>query len=378
MLLLNLNSLSNALARVTSSGRLIATIDGLRCVAVLAVLLYHLEDYVVHKHPQWSRVDYASNWFHRLLHVGNCGVPLFFSISGFILGLPWIEASLGKRQRVDVLQYFRRRVTRLEPPYLFNLIVMAVLFMLVKDETWSSLWPHLLISSCYLHGFVYGTMSTINGVAWSLEVEVQFYLVAPLLAALFYSPPRLVGRTLMLAVIAAIIVWKLRTGGFTQPHLHTFLPNFLDHFLVGMLLADIYAHQSDQGIRYTWFWDLVGIVGWVLVVLTQLIDGYYHFLALATLVAFLGTLRSKRMKSMLTTRAMVLIGGMCYTIYLYHFAIISAVGRVLLAVLPDWGYSLTLLVNVVVVVPVVLIISSMLFVFIEKPFMALSARGAVG
>ncbi len=364
-----LNTVQHALGRVTSGGRFIPAIDGLRCIAIFAVVLYHLEDYVVHKHPHWSRADYATTWLHRVMHVGGCGVPLFFAISGFILGLPFMEARLGQRPTVTLSRYYWRRLTRLEPPYLINLAIMSVLLVLVKGMSFEELWPHWLASAGYVHGLIYGTMSTINFVAWSLEVEVQFYLVAPLLTAVLYAPSRWLRRGLIVLALGAVMGSKIASNGPLVTSWPFALPNYLDHFLVGLLLADIYASDWRGAPSVHRLWDLVAISGWGAVLATQMVNGGYHWLPLATIVAFIGSLRGHYCQMLLTQPAIVVTGGMCYTIYLYHFALISAVGRFLLGLWPNAGYVPTLALNVVVLLPAVLVISAVLFWLFEKPFM---------
>ncbi len=364
-----------ALSRVTSGRRLIPAIDGLRCIAILAVVLYHLEDYVTHKHPHWQTDDYAMTWIHRVLHAGRCGVPMFFAISGFILGLPFIEARLGQRAPVVLSHYYWRRVTRLEPPYLINLVIMSGLLMIVKSATIDELWPHWLASAGYVHGFLYGTMSTINFVAWSLEVEVQFYLVAPVLAAVLFAPSRGLRRGLIGMVMGAIILAKISLNGPLIASWPLALPNYLDHFLIGLLLADIYATDWSGAPSLGWKWDALAICGWAGILATQLIQGGGAWLPLVTLVAFAGSLRGRAFHAILTQPAVVVTGGMCYTIYLYHFAIISAAGRFLLRIEPNAGYGPTLALHVLVMLPLILATSAMLFWLFEKPFMAWRGAG---
>jgi peptidoglycan/LPS O-acetylase OafA/YrhL len=306
--------LPRVLSRVTSGGRYLPVIDGLRCIAIVAVVMYHLEDYVVHKHPQWDRTDYAATWMHRVLHTGGCGVPLFFAISGFILGLPFIEARQGQRAPVPLSRYYWRRVTRLEPPYLINLAIMCLLLTMVKDFTWDEMWPHLLASAVYVHGLVYGTMSTINFVAWSLEVEVQFYLLAPLLAVMFYRPSRWIRRGLLISTMTVLILAKQFNNGPLVTSWPTALINHLDHFLVGWLLADLFATDWQGDPVQHRKWDFVALIGWAGVLTTQLVYGLNVWLPVATFVAFAGSLRGRWSHRLLSQRPLVLIGGMCYTI----------------------------------------------------------------
>jgi peptidoglycan/LPS O-acetylase OafA/YrhL len=115
---------------------------------------------------------------------GYRGVNLFYVISGFILGVPFAEHRLLGQPPVSLPRYFLRRLTRLEPPYVLNLLICAAL-LLATGSSIAGLLPHFAASAFYVHNLWYGEQSLINPVAWSLEIEVQFYCLAPLLAVLF-------------------------------------------------------------------------------------------------------------------------------------------------------------------------------------------------
>src|ERR1051326_6201338 len=96
--------------RITTQNRFIAQIDGLRFVAIASVVLFHI----------YAALETGSAipppW-HENANLAKRGVELFFAISGFILGLPFASARLLEESRVNLKQYFLRRLTRLEPPY---------------------------------------------------------------------------------------------------------------------------------------------------------------------------------------------------------------------------------------------------------------------
>jgi len=185
-------------------------VDGLRFFAIMSVVFYHLNGYI----QDYSTVKFAtppSNTFLSLvLAQGHYGVQLFFVISGFILALPFAEHYL-KRPTVPALgRYFKRRISRLEPPYIANLVLVFALLVLVKKGTFSILIPHLLASIVYLHNLIYRQASAINSVAWSLEVEVQFYILAPLINSVFLIHRGWI-RRLMLCIAAITCGWLFRT-----------------------------------------------------------------------------------------------------------------------------------------------------------------------
>ena len=158
----------------------IPEVDGFRFIAIVSVVLFHMYGQILRYYA--TRFPAVPS---LMFHNGDRGVRLFFVISGFILSLPFARHYLHGKPAVSVRQYLLRRVTRLEPPYIASLLLQAVLIVLVLHQQMAGVAVHLLASIGYCHNLVFGHMSTISGVAWSLEVEVQFYLLVPFLTSIF-------------------------------------------------------------------------------------------------------------------------------------------------------------------------------------------------
>lgn len=253
--------LAGLFRRQTSGGKFIPEIDGLRFVAIAAVVAYHL-------YGQLGRYCGVrlSAVPARLVNNGDRGVSLFFVISGFILALPFVSHCLRGSASVDLRRYFQRRLTRLEPPYIINLVLCAVLLVLVKHISATSVIPHLLASLFYSHSLLYGSLSAVNPVTWSLEVEVQFYLIMPLLAHVFAIRSPLTRRAFL---IAAMLI-----AGMSQAYwAHTLrseltLLYYAQFFLAGLLLADLYLAHTTEPAK-NWCWDIVSLAGWPLIFLPE-------------------------------------------------------------------------------------------------------------
>jgi len=73
------------------------------------------------------------------------------------------------------------------------------------------MWPHLLASFFYLHNMIFGAFpGAVNGVAWSLEIEIQFYVLVPMLALLFaISDPRLRRAGIVVIMLCAGLLTNL-------------------------------------------------------------------------------------------------------------------------------------------------------------------------
>jgi len=365
--------------RVTTSGGFIAEIDGLRFIAIFAVVLFHLAVGLSIKSPaHYTRP--AGSWLGVVAWNGFRGVELFFVISGFILALPFAAHFLKARARVDLKQYFLRRVTRLEPPYLLCMILLFALHVLVKGRSAAELRPHLGASLVYLHNLIYAGESPINNVAWSLEIEIQFYLFTPLLAALFAIPGKAARRGAIVAIGAASLAlgWLLIEPG---QRAYLSILRFLHFFLAGFLLADVYLTDWDERPALSWRWDLVSFLGWPLLFFAWGSTGQpfpaparepaittFLFPA-AILVLYCAAFRGPITNRLLTNPWITTIGGMCYTIYLLHNPALGMILAATRGIAPTGWYAGDVLVQLALVAPLLLLPSALYFALIEKPCM---------
>ena len=318
--------LTGRLARVTTSGRRIRELDGLRFVAVVAVLLQHCYQDVAAMSP-----GLPDDQFTILVRDLRVGVELFFLISGFILALPFAGHFIHGDKPVGLRQYYLRRLTRLEPPYLVTLFAWFAVLVLYWHESAASLWKSLVCSVFYVHNFFFfrspaGSMSWINPVAWSLEVEVQFYVMAPLLfTVLFRIKSRLPRRA---AIVAAAVFFSLAVKFLLSRHVP--LPptvfDYLPLFLMGTLLADVYLTDWDSNPPQSRWFDAVAVPGWLLLPLFfQHVGTKPHaFIPASTLPVALVVLCWASFRSVYTRRFLaspfvMTVGGMCYSVYLLHF-----------------------------------------------------------
>jgi peptidoglycan/LPS O-acetylase OafA/YrhL len=377
-----LQRIGSRLSRVTSSGEFIAEIDGLRFVAIAAVVLHHIASIYMESSERFGgEVRFPRDW-RRLsddstlilgLWQGYFGVHLFFVISGFVLGLPFVRHFLSGRPAPSIRNYFLRRVTRIEPPYILN---MLVCFGLIAYWTpvYRETWGHLGASLLYLHNLIFSRGSTINGVAWSLEIEVQFYILAPLFArAAFAIRNHALRRTVLTAAILGFaaftqfVLWKTQMEGLKMS-----LVAYMQYFLAGFLLADLHQTGAIHNRRNSTAWDIAGLTGAVLTLLTMMYWRKWLYCALPFLVLlfYAGAFQGRLLRRFFVARPIVIIGGMCYTIYLYHVPIISFCKSLMITLsapgLPLWA---DLGIQMLVFVPLILVICSALFVYTEKPFM---------
>ena len=350
------------LHRPSTGDAFLPVVDGWRCVAILSVVLYHLNDYLVTKTHRQGEAD----WLSQLLSQGYLGVPLFFALSGFIIARPFLAGTAP-----GVRRYFMRRLRRLEPPYLINLILIYLLLVIVLGQDAGELLPHLLASAAYLHHVIFGGASKVNFVAWSLEVEFQFYVLAPLLFAAL-GPWGAWPRRMALILLVLLGGWANQSEALDRSWAGLTLLRYGGFFAAGVLAADVFVRAWGQRVdRPSLLGDAWVLAGFSLMTLSVVRPYIFAPLLPASILAMLlGSLRALWISKLLSMRPVYLIGGMCYTLYLYHFYVISAVGRWVLSWLTaDRPLWLNLLTLIVCVVPAVLAAGTLLFVWIEKPFM---------
>lgn len=219
------------------------TLDGVRAVAALGVLVYHVAATAGSiTNPAGAR------W---LFNGGQVGVPIFFTLSGLLLYRPWAAAVLDGRSVPRVGEYLRKRVLRIMPAYW----AVVVCFMLTAGRdhvgdvvTWASL---LTLTQTYLPGQWWDNElgPTHLSQLWSLVVEAGWYVTLPFTAAVLAWYARRV-RTDDVGVRARRLLVGIGVyGALSLPYtvlmfaperntlMGLWLPRFFIWFAIGMALA---------------------------------------------------------------------------------------------------------------------------------------------
>jgi peptidoglycan/LPS O-acetylase OafA/YrhL len=359
------------LSRETSSGRFIPEMDGLRFVAIGMVILFHLNAYLAAKTtlPQYASLA-QSDWLANIALVGFRGVELFFVISGFILALPFAAHHLKGAAPVNLRNYYLRRLTRLEPPYFVTVLVLFALGLWVQGKTQAALYPHLGASLCYLHNLIYGAQSPVIGVAWSLEIEVQFYVLVPLLTLLFAVRNQRLRRLSMVGLTLTILSAQALLLRYS-PRLSLSIVAYLQFFLIGFLLAEVFLTDWKGSPQRSLYWDLVALAGWPLLFIALRSETLTHWLfPCLVFILYCAAFRGLLINRFFSNPWITAIGGMCYSIYLIHYEVISAVGRFTRRFSEGSPYWIYLLIQLVLVGSCIVIICGLYFVTLEKPCMS--------
>ena len=299
-------------------------------MAITLVLIQHIHERVLRR-TEARYPEVHSSGFDQFLMQGDAGVWIFFALSGYILGKSLISR-MDSGTPVSVLTFYSRRLTRLEPPYLLMLFgIFAFLsasgfrssFSRSMNEGAATLTDALAASALYSYGLIYGTLPKLNPPAWSLEVEIQFYLLAPLLAWMltrFRSARRVIGLVLCLAAWWLTVTAAAKTNSHTINSLLGFMPFFLAGFVV-VDLSRLLERARADGKSTGNLMDGLALISLTLLVFEKQLDlaGPIGLINVLTSGGFvLGVLNGNLSRKAMSTPWVAVTGGMCYSIYLIH------------------------------------------------------------
>ncbi|MFZ6045139.1 acyltransferase family protein [Pseudomonas sp. CR3202] len=289
-------------------------VQGLRAIAVLAVIIFHAN-------KAW-------------LPGGFIGVDIFLVISGFLI----TSIILRQREqgRFSVKDFYLGRFRRIVPAYLVLLVavtaVMAALltptdFKFFKKSLNAALYFN---SNHYFAGFGDYFAPSAHELpllhTWSLAVEMQFYLILPLLLALV--PARLYKWLLpaLVLLVTAYVGYRLADSGNRQATYFSLLAR-IPEFLVGSCLAVL----KPGGISSPRLASVLAWIGLAAVVGSLVwIDESRAFPGWIALLPCLGAVlmiasRHGPVSRFLSTGPMVWIGGLSYSLYLWHWPVLAAI-----------------------------------------------------
>jgi peptidoglycan/LPS O-acetylase OafA/YrhL len=209
-------------------------VEALRGLAATAVLVSHSwgigHDYSVEVFStRWGRLGLA----------GGGGVALFFALSGYLL----TRLLVGTSRPPGLGRYLRHRAARILPTWWFVLAFM----LLLHDEGIPA--RHWWRFPLLVQGFWADTVGRVDGPAWTLALEAQFYLLLPLLAVLLRRSARTAWVTLAVLAVAgtAVNVLTVATGHATTVWRYG-LPTNACYFVPGIALAVLEA-RTDVATR---------------------------------------------------------------------------------------------------------------------------------
>lgn len=364
--------------RITTSGKYSPEVDGVRFLAISLVLFQHLHERLLRRLK--DHYDLTNSGLHHIIsNAGGPGVDIFFALSGYIL-YRQLSSSFLDRGEVDLKSYFLRRVTRLEPPYIVITTILCVALALGVSHGSGGhfghfdipLFPSYLATLTYTHRLIFGTVPVINPPGWSLEVEVQFYLVAPLLAyctTRFVNPKRRLGVALLIMLLWVVLVIP-NIGPWVSVH---FRLGALPYFLVGIAVCEIMKCWNLAPLSRTGLLDLLGLSALALLLTWKSLGVDVHLEAacqfVLLLLVLMSILNGRWLRAAFSHPVIATIGGMCYSIYLIHLPVLEiSCSKVPFFFLPR-SYWILFAVYAALILPVTIGISFIYYALIERPCM---------
>ena len=315
---------------VSKSAIYLPGLDGLRAIAVVAVVGYHLE----------------ISW----LSGGLLGVGMFFTLSGFLITMILLR-TWQRTGGLDLKTFWLRRARRLLPAVILVLLVVLVATMIVEPGVLVTRWWESVAAMFYISNWTaiaadvsyfdrFGGPGALDHL-WSLAVEEQFYLVWPLVLLAMLKGfkgrlSRVAVVTLVLAALSFVLMAVLAEPGFDNTRAYEGTDTRAGGVLIGAAVAMIWQPQlltADVSSRARLIIDGIGVasllvIGWLFVVTNPFSMSLYRggilLLSIATvLVVAVVVHPASRLRRVMALAPLVWIGERSYGIYLWHLPIMA-------------------------------------------------------
>jgi len=302
-------------------------LDGLRGVAILWVVAYHLLA-CAGMHPSLTGLLIIPG----VLQLGWIGVMIFFALSGYLITHNLVAAKSESRY---FLTFICKRVARILPIYLLLLASLPIAATFWAPERSEAIfnrgipiWSHFVfIQNIYMALSGYFGNGWLR-VTWSLAVEVQYYCF--IVVVVWIVPKHRMPFVLSLIAVSSVVMRCLiYRAGFNQTALITLAPCRMDSFALGGLVA-LYRGDVKSELYLlcaTGIGSLGAMLflafanGWFEQYTPLLVPLYYSFLALACAATVAIGVAGRRVFGFLEIRGLVNIGRTSYFLYLFHMPV---------------------------------------------------------
>lgn len=310
-------------------------LDGVRGLAIAAVVAFHLT-VMATRGAEWAGVSSPPLALWPLF-ASKLGVDVFFVLSGFLVLQSWTSIRRRLPGREAVADFASRRARRVLPAYLASLVILVPLR--VPEWLGSLEGVANIITFMSLQQFLAPELPhEVNVVTWSLTTEVHFYVLLPVLAVVL---TRFGWARLLAGVLLVSVTWRLAVGGTGEEA--EWIIGRLDQFVAGMAAAAVVAEHRDGGARRivdvisSWpvgvlilagaIFSAVPLGGLQLMPKPLLYASVFHAVAGLTVAAWIVRASVRGMPAFLRNRALVMLGTTSYSLYLWHWVVMSEATR---------------------------------------------------
>lgn len=290
-------------------------IDGLRCVAVMSVLLYHA--------------------FPTLFRSGYVGVDIFFVISGFL-----ITTILRKEIRggtFSVLSFYKKRIRRIYPALIITLLgVVFLSWFLLSTSEFRITLKHVIFSSLFSENFLLWSQDGYFDKAsifkptlhiWSLSIEEQFYIFWPLIIA-FLMKKGVEVKGILIFITASFLINIYDISNNPAASYYSPLGRSWE-LMVGSLFSVIYTDRKEGNTEFKGR-PYLAVLGLVCIVLSIfLIPSQQYFPGFSAIPVVLGSAlvilygENTIVSKLLSVKSIVFVGLISYPLYLIHWPLMS-------------------------------------------------------
>lgn len=290
-------------------------IDGLRAIAVLAVVGFHA-------FPNWIKG-------------GFIGVDVFFVISGFLISTIIIDSL--ERSDFSYAEFYIRRIRRIFPALLLVMFISLVLgwFFLLADE-YKQLGKHIAGGAGFISNLIllkesgyFDAESESKPLLhlWSMAIEEQFYILWPLLLVFAWKQKKIVAITVIISLISFLtniyLINVSSTAAFYLP-----VTRFWELMIGGIWACIIFSAPTKSNGRHMNLQSVLGfaalVLGFVLINKDRTFPGWWALLP--TMSAFLIISAGPKAwinKNILSNKLLVWFGLISFPLYLWHWVIFS-------------------------------------------------------
>lgn len=353
-----------------SDSHRLAGIESLRWVAAAMIVIYHTVEMA--KFPIPSELNVIKTHF-------GMGVPLFYTLSGFVLSFGYLEVL---ERREQIRSFYLRRFFRIAPLF-YVMLGVWMIYSRLESPTYAVGPFEFLLNVSFLFGLVPGREESLVAAGWSIGIEVLFYLIFPVVAAIVTTPMAAAIAFVVFAVVSSLTFNKLQSldiGFYAYGNLLTHLP----FFLCGVLVYLIWRKDGFRVRRVAGASLLGGVAfaSWMLIywpaAYAFLVSYHVVDLVRAAWALVLGSLILAICywpSPVVTNRVTRYLGTISFSLYLLHPFVIAVSmdqQRRMASALGD-GF-LALGARLLFVFAVVIGLAVLTFRFVEKPGMTLGKR----